>query len=168
MNNTSNTDIFYFGLLQWDILKTLTVVVNLAVVSAGLPLLYFMIWYEHNSGDLMYRTLINQLLSYLCIIEIVGCLLTRIIYFLIYFCSPLPMAFCNGAIFIGRLIFSLLLTQVTMRQFLKYLYIFKWKYIVGLNDDFFALFLTISNVLLSALFVTAAYQLGFHNEETGN
>ena len=72
MNNTSNKDIFYFGLLQWDILKTLTVVVNFAVVSAGLPLLYFMIWYEHNSGDLMYRTLINQLLSYLCIIEIVG------------------------------------------------------------------------------------------------
>ncbi len=36
---------------------------------------------------------------------------------------------------------------------------------VRLNDSFFALFVTIVNVVLSFVFVFVAYFLGFHNEE---
>jgi len=52
-----------------------------------------------------------------------------------------------------------------MRQILKYLYIFKWKSIVGLNDNFFAMFVTMVNLLFSTVFVFLTYFLGFHNEE---
>jgi len=72
---------------------------------------------------------------------------------------------CDVNIFFGRLSFVLTITEITSRQLIKYLYIFKWKSLVRLNDDFFALFVTIINLVLSIIFVFVAYFLGFHNEE---
>ena len=168
MNYSSYSSNFYSGLLEWDGVKSLTITTNFLTISFGLPLLYFVAWYEQYSADLMYRSLINQLLSHLCYIEIAGCLVSRISYFTNFCFSPLPLPVCDGAMFVGRLTFMTMLTEIAMRQLIKYLYIFNWKNIVSLNDNFFAIFMTISNIYFSTIFIFVTYFLGFHNEELGN
>ena len=66
---------------------------------------------------------------------------------------------------IGRYCFVCRLIQLTIRQLIKYLYIFQWKHVVSLNDDFFAIYFTLCNILLSFLFIYSLYLLGFHNSE---
>ena len=44
---------------------------------------------------------------------------------------------------------------------LRYLYIFKWKTVGAINDDLFALFTTINNVVISFLFCLIIYMLGY-------
>jgi len=162
LNETEN---FYSGLLQLDFLKCINLVLNIVVIFIGPSLLYSVIWYERFGADLMYRTLLNQLLSHLCYMVLFTCILTRINYFGIFFFGPVTGIYCDVSIYFGRLSFVVTLTQITMRQILKYLYIFKWKSIVGLNDNFFAMFVTMLNLFLSSAFVFVTYFLGFHNEE---
>ena len=158
---------FYHGLQEWDSIKVLTLVLNVIIILVGPLLLYSVIWYERFSADLIYRTLINQLLSHLCRMEIAICLSTRITYFVTYCLSPLPMPICDLNIFIGRVTFIIMITQITIRQLIKYLYIFNWRALVSLNDDFFAVFITTVNVVFCFVFAFVAYFLGFQNEEPG-
>ena len=67
----NSSDVTYAGLLQWDSLKVASIVVNVVIMFIGPSLLYAVIWYERYSADLMYRTLINQLLSHMCYIEVI-------------------------------------------------------------------------------------------------
>jgi hypothetical protein len=55
--------------------------------------------------------------------------------------------------------------EFTIRQVIKYFYIFQWKYLVSLNADFFAIYFTLCNLLLSTMFILVAYQLGYQNSE---
>jgi hypothetical protein len=156
---------FYVGLLKLDGLKLLNLILNVIILFLGPLLLYAVIWYERFSADLNYRTLINQLLSHLCWIEIFSCIFSRLGYFVIYFLSPLPAAICDLAIFLGRYTFLITTAEIALRQMIKYFYIFNWKNLVGLDDDFAALFITLLNLLLSFVFIFVTYFLGFHNEE---
>lgn len=158
-------DSFYTGLLEWDFIKIINTCLNIFLIFVGPCLLYSVIWYERFSADLIYRTLINQLLSHLCFIEIASCLLTRIAYFANYCFGPWSYAICDVNIFFGHYTFTVMVNQITIRQLIKYLYIFNWRNIVGLNDDFFACFITIVNLYFSFFFVFVSYFLGFHNEE---
>ncbi len=156
---------FYSGLLQWDMLKCTNVVLNIILLFIGPSLLYSVIWYERFGADLMYRTLLNRLLSHLCYMVLFTCILTRSNFFGFFCFGPVAGIYCDVSIYFGRLSFVVTLTQITMRQILKYLYIFKWKSIVGLDDNFFAMFVTMVNLFLSSVFVFVTYFLGFHNEE---
>ena len=156
---------FYVGLLQWDSLKLVNLVLNFLIMLLGPLFLYSVIWYERFSADLKYRTLINQLLSHLFWIEIFSCILSRLAYFAVYFLSPLPPAVCDIAVFIGRFTFLITTAEIALRQMIKYLYIFDWKHLVGLDDDFAAKFITLLNLLLSLIFLFVSYLLGFHNDE---
>ncbi len=55
--------------------------------------------------------------------------------------------------------------EFTIRQVIKYLYIFQWKFLVSLNDDFFAIYFTLCNFLLSFLLILLTYLLGYQNSE---
>ena len=164
--NVTETN-FYRGLLEWDCIKVINLTLNVVITLVGPVLLYSVVWYERFSADLLYRTLINQLLSHLCRMEIVICLSTRITYFVNYCFSPLPLPVCDATMFIGRVTFIIMITQMTIRQFIKYLYIFNWKSIASLNDNFSAAFITAVNVGFCFVFAFVAYFLGFHNEEPG-
>ena len=67
----NSSELTYAGLLQWDSLKVASIVVNVVIMFVGPSLLYAVIWYERFSADLMYRTLINQLLSHTCYIQVI-------------------------------------------------------------------------------------------------
>jgi hypothetical protein len=141
-----------------------SIVSNLLILFLGPSLLYAVIWYERFSADLMYRTLINQLLSHLCYIQALNCILSRLAFILIYSFGPFPGIACDVIFTYARYAFVATITEITIRQVIKYFYIFNWKHVVGLNDDFAAFYITFVNLGLSAILVFVFYFLGFNNE----
>ncbi len=72
---------------------------------------------------------------------------------------------CDIIIMIGRFFFVVCISLIAIRHAVKYFYIFKWKYVVLLNDDFFSKFITILILVLSFVFEFVTYTLGYHNED---
>ncbi len=62
---------FYSNLNKWDSLKYATLFLKSILSVTGSVLLYGVIWYERFSADLRYRTLMNQMLSHLCIFHMI-------------------------------------------------------------------------------------------------
>ena len=112
--------------------------------------LYFIVWYEKYSTDLQVRKLLNQLLTHICYIIFILGPSARIPFVAFFFVGPFSDLSCDLVIFLSRYGFVCLLMEMTLRQVVKYFYIFRWKSIVGLNDDFAAAFLTMWNLVSSA------------------
>ena len=165
-NSTNLTsENFYSNLNKWDSVKYGTLFFKVILSMTGSVLLYGVIWYERFSADLRYRTLMNQMLSHLCIFHIfVGP--HFMVGVVLFFCfDEQPEVVCNFFTFIGRLLFLCSLTQLVLRQLIKYFYIFHWKYATCINDDFAAIFLLTANVMLSSIFQFVTYFFGHHNAE---
>ena len=113
----------------------------------------------------MYRTLINLVLSHVCLISIARCFVVRIPYVVMLFVGPCSITTCNVIIFLGRFFFLSVLTEIFLWQIIKYLYIFQWKHMVGLNDIFVANFVTMTNLVFSAVFILSTQMMQFHNAE---
>ncbi len=79
--------------------------------------------------------------------------------------GPYSMETCNGIIFILRLFFLLYLAEITLWQMTKYLYIFQWRHLVALNDQFVAVCITLCGVAFSIIFIFVTYMLGYQNAE---
>ena len=162
-NSTSQT--FYTGLVQWDSIKAFYLIFHILLTFIGPGLLYSIVWYERFSSDIRYRTLMNQLLSHICTFSIVDCLSNRILYVSILYIGPYSTSVCQFSSFVGRYFYLIRIIELSIRQLIKYFYIFQWKYIVSLNNDFFAIFFTLCNLALSFLFVFTTYELGFQNSD---
>ena len=65
--------------------------------------------------------------------------------------GPFNPPVCTAIIFASRFTYILIMSLLTMHQVIKFLYIFKWKIIVGLNEVFVALFITVDAIALSFL-----------------
>ena len=76
-----------------------------------------------------------------------------------------PEGLCHFWIFQGQLNFFCSLTSLTLRQVVKYLYIFKWSFVSGLNENFAAAFLIIWNIFSGIIFCFTTYFLGYHDSE---
>jgi hypothetical protein len=155
----------YAGLVEWDSMKVFYLIFHILLTFIGPSLLYSIVWYERYSSDLRCRTLVNQLLSHISLLSMVGCVFGRIPYVSIFFIGPYSSTTCGIIIFIGRGMFLSILMELTIRQVIKYLYIFQWKNLVSLNDDFFAIYFTSCNLLLSIEFILVTHFLGFQNSE---
>ena len=68
-------------------------------------------------------------------------------------------------IMIGRFFFVVCISLITIRHIIIYFYVFKWKYVVLLNDDFFSQWITTVIFVLSFVFEFISYYLGYHNED---
>ena len=79
--------------------------------------------------------------------------------------APHSPEFCDWNLYIGRFFFLLYLTEITLWQSVKYLYIFQWKHMVHLDDQIVAQCITISSVTSSAILVFVTYMLGYQDAE---
>ena len=141
---------FYEGLLEWDSLKIFYLCFHIFSSLIGPVFLYCIVWYEKFSTDLHVRTVLNQLLTYLCYIIFIMGPIAKIPHVAFFFVGPFSDLSCDLFILLGRYSFVCVLMEMTLRQAVKYFYIFQWKSVVGLNDDFAAAFLTLWNLVLSA------------------
>ena len=157
MSGSSN---FYSGLMEWDSVKIVYVIWHILVTLIAPCLLYSFVWYEGNSADFRYRTLINQILTHCCCIEITSCIFGRNLFLSFYIIGPLSDIWCDVVLLQHRFFYLSLIFEATIRQVIKFLYIFQWRHIVALNDDFSASFLTIYNLGTSSIFVFVSYFLG--------
>ena len=76
VNITEETN-FYAELLAWDSIKVIYILFHLIITLVSPSLFLSIIWYEKTSSNLTYRTLINQVLSHLCRLHLVGCLVRQ-------------------------------------------------------------------------------------------
>ncbi len=164
-NNSSTSTTFYTGLVEWDFIKVIYLIFHILLTFIGPGLLYSIVWYERYSSDIRCRTLMNQLLAHICILSIIDCLINRIPYISIIFIGPYSSTTCGYLSFMGRFCYLIRIIELSIRQIIKYFYIFQWKYLVSLNNDFFAIFFTIWNLILCFLFIFISYQLGFQDSD---
>ena len=155
----------YAGFMEWDNFKLLYLIFHICLTFVAPLILYSIVWYERHGSDLQYRTVTHIVLSHICLISIAKCLTARIPYVAILFISPLSPNKCDLIILIGRHSFLCSFNEILIWQLTKYFYIFKWRHLVSLNDEFSAIFLTMCNLLLSAVFLIATYMSGYHNAE---
>jgi hypothetical protein len=72
-----------------------------------------------------FRTLMNQLLSHLCIIILLSNVVARAISVAVLNFGPFSASHCDVILFIGRYFFIGCLGLLTLRQAFKYFYIFQ-------------------------------------------
>ena len=165
--NISNgtTGNFYSGFLELKSLKLFYIMFHIILTFVAPLILYSIVWYERFGADLMYRTLSNRILSHICLISIARCLIARIANVGFLFIIPLSSNTCDVILFSGRYGVLCSFIEIVIWQLVKYFYIFKWKYLVCWNDEFFATFLTLCNILLTAVFLFFTFMTGHHNAE---
>ena len=162
--NQSRAENFFAGVMQWDGLKFFYLVFQIIISVVGPSLLYSIYWYERFSADLRFRTLLNQLISHFCLLNIAGCIFARCPYVLILFFGPFSVPICDFTILTGRFLFLCVLTEITIRQTIKFSYIFQQK-LVAMNADFAAVFITLCNLTLSGCLCLVTFMIGFHTSE---
>ena len=165
MSQSDDEGTYYDEYHKWDALKYTTVVWQTFVMAMGPLFLYSIIWYEQNSADFRYRTIINQLLSQLCYVHIFGCYIGSPLYLAVLIFGPLSPRKCDFITITGRFLYIVCITLISIRHIFKYLYIFKWKYVAYLNDDFFAKLCTYVTLVLGFVFAFTSYFLGYNNED---
>jgi hypothetical protein len=169
--NTSNnisaelSQNFYAGLMEWDGFKVFFLVFQILLTFVVPVLLYSVIWYEKNCFELNYRTVLNYILSHICMISIARSFVVRIPHAIMLLTAPYSTGTCNFIVFIGRYSFLCIHTELCIWQVVKFLYIFQWKHIVILNENFLAIYLAMWNFLMSLTFVFTTYMIGYHNAE---
>jgi hypothetical protein len=158
-NNT--TEIFFSSLYEDLWFKILLAICHIFVTLTAPIILYTIYWYERYGADLRYRTLMNQLLSYYCLLTLFCSLTARFLNCIVFFIGPLPSNYCTFSIFTSRFFFQSGMGEIVIRQIIKFLYIFQWKHLVSLNDDFAAAFLTLFNLVFCAIFSFTVSFLGY-------
>ena len=156
---------YFDGFYRWDVTKYISVIWQFVIIAICPVLLYSVVWYERHSADLRYRTIINRLLSRLCFIDIVACIVAQSSYLIIFIFGPLEVNYCNFIVMVARFFYVVCISIITLRQIVRYLYIFKWKYVACLNDDFLAEFITLYLFVFGFTFSFATFVLGYHNED---
>ena len=157
MMNSTLTSIesnFFNGFYKWDAIKIVHLSFQ-AILSLIAPvLLYLVVAYEHSLNN---RLLTNQLLSHFCCINFISFFTTRIIFLISFYFGPSSALFCDITIQSGRFFFLLALGELALWQTVKYLQKFTPRYLLIINDDFFALFLTNLNIFLNVIHAVVAY-----------
>ena len=158
-------DYYYADLMQWDLLKISTLFLRIVLFLTGTILLYGVIWYERCSADIRYRTLMNQMISHVCMIHMYGGFVFLLGFFVIFIIELQWQTLCDIMLFNARFFIVCSVTHLTLRQCIKYLYIYHWRFAFCVNDDFAAIFLLMFNVMVCGLFTFVAYFFGHHNAE---
>jgi hypothetical protein len=156
---------FYTDLMKWDSIKIASLFIKIILFVSGTLLLYGVIWYERFSADIRYRTLMNQMVSHICMIHLFGGFVLMIGFVITFGFQIHSKAICNIIFFNARFFIVSSHTHLTLRQCIKCLYIFHKRFVYCVNDDFLAMFLLMCNVMLCGLFIFVAYFFGHHNNE---
>ena len=116
MNNSTSDRHYYDGYYNWDLVKWTSVIWQSLLVAVSPFLLYSVVWYERHSAELRYRTIINQLLSRLCLIDIFAATTAQSAYVAIMAFGPLEES-SNETTFIFLIEKKLFLRKIAIAPF---------------------------------------------------
>jgi hypothetical protein len=160
----NSTDLFE-GHRTWDTIQAIHLYFNIILTFVAPVLNYAVVWYQTSDSSQQRHLLTNQLLSHVCIISIVRCFTVRIASVLWLHFGPFSTHVCNAALLAGRFFFLLVFAELTLWQFIKYLYSFWPRYLLSINDNFMAAFLTFLNIFLNLVLIVVANMNAFQNSE---
>ncbi len=131
-------------------------VLSILVISIGA---YGCIWhYERYGGDPQKRTILNQLIGLYALSTIFGYLtnVSAFLYRLAF--QPIPLSYATATFFMTSFVTCiacfLILDEIVILRFLS---TFWWKQFPPINDDFFAVFLFLTNYGIALLFMSMGH-----------
>lgn len=88
---------------------------------------------------------------------------------MVYFTSAAPLSgpFCSAMVFGSNFFLTLGLLFLDTIVVLRYLYIFRWKTVGAVNDEVFAAFATVNNVVIAFLFATVRIKNKLKRKNSG-
>ena len=122
-------------------------------------------WDSYSNKWCNFRTLLNQLLSQACLISCFAGVAYTFSFIWIILINVRSTILCHQLIFVGRLNFFLFITGLLARQLTKFLYIFKWSFVNGIDEDFAARLMLCWNIMAGIIVGIVSFFLGFHSTE---
>ena len=147
-------------------LKTGFIIIGIVTELLALMLCTSIVLYERFGGDPQKRTILNQLMSYLCSLMIFLTLLPLNVFIFRIAYGPIPELVAKLTYFMPKACvgFAALFTLNEM-ILLRYTSVFVWKKVPPLNENIFSLIFFVGNLLL-AVILTVYGNMG-HNIEQG-
>ena len=147
-NPTIEND-FFKELYSDSGLKQATVAIFYTGTLFGLILEFGIIWFERGGGNQRYRTTINQLFSTLSWIVVSYIIFVYIPEGIRFQAGPQNATFCDLQTFLKNFIPASFVLTLDSIILLRYIFIFKLSNFAVINDDFIAIFIQITVLLLS-------------------
>ena len=157
MSNRMFVDDCFNELYSDTILKKVTMVFYFAGSILGLLLEVGIIWYERN-GNHRHRTVINQLVSTISWLVVSYILIVHLPEGIRYLVGPLDPTYCDVHNLLKNFIASCTVLTLDCIIVLRYIFIFKWKGLVVVNDDLITCFLQLT-ILIGGLWIAAVKHL---------
>jgi hypothetical protein len=156
---------FFAGFQQWDWIKVVYIIFHTLLTFIVPSLLYSICWYERYGPHLHYRLVTNILLSHTCWIGIFRSFFVRIPSVIVILGGPFSLTTCDVYSTFTRFSFLLFFNELAIWQFVRFLYIAKEAKLTLAEDNLIALYLTLSNIFLTATFIFAVEMLSFRVSE---
>ena len=157
MSNRMFVDDSFNELYSDTILKKVTMVFYFAGSILGLLLEVGIIWYERY-GNHRYRTVISQLFSTISWLVVAYLLIVHLPEGIRYLVGPLDPTYCDVHNLLKNFIASCTVLTLDCIIVLRYIFIFKWKGLVVVNDDMITCFLQLT-ILIGGLWIAAVKRL---------
>ena len=141
---------------------------GILVEIISLALSCSVIYFEKFGGDAQKRTILNQLLSSLCILVIWLSLFPLNVFLLRILSWPLPQSFVKVSFFMPKA-FAGFVGMMILNEMIviRYFSVFVWKRVPPINENIFALAIVIINVCVSGV-LTLYANMGFNIEQKLN
>lgn len=162
-----NSTDFFSGHRDWDVSTICHLISSIVLTFVAPALLCTVVTYEVNDAATQQRRrlLTNQLLSHTCIASVVRCFTVRIASVVMLLIGPFSESACDVIILSGRAFFHFVLVELNVWQLIKVFYRFWPKYLLTINDDFMACFLTLLNVCFNLIVTAFTYMHGYQQME---
>jgi hypothetical protein len=161
MTDEHSNENFFSGHNEWDAVKVTYLLYHIAMTFIIPILLYSIYWYERYSSDIYFRILPNILLSHTCLISIARSFIIRIPSIVIVLTGPYSYMTCDIFYFFARIFFMLFLHELAIWQCVRFLFICKGEKLWNLDDDFWAFYLTLCNIVLTTMLALTTSMTGY-------
>ena len=154
--STSEGNIFYCGIFADNWYKYLTVCFSVILVTVGIALSAYAVWYEINESNAN-KTIINELSSLIHITGTLGLLVTHVIELARYLYGPLNKHICFLQVVIKHSIKTEILLFLDANIIARYVVIFHCKNPLAIEDGLWSTFVCSSIFILSKVFNFAIF-----------
>jgi len=161
-SDPKNGEDFFSGLLENRPTKFFAITFSLVGGCLILPLVYCIIWFEKFGSDNK-RTLLNKLVSSLCLTCFEWFLIVQMLDMIRYCFGPLPPILCLLELNLKFAIFTQQMLFMDGIIIARYIFIFRLKNPAAFNDDFWNLFINIWIVSYSFISQIVASQMPGRN-----
>jgi hypothetical protein len=145
IKNFSLERISFEQVYREPVVKPVFLASSVALGCINIPLCYGIIWYEQNNH---YRTLINKLVASIIFYVVLWLLLTDVSAIVFVAAGPMGSVYCKLDIIAVNVIAMQAMSCLNGIMVAKYIFVFWIKNPLAVQEDFFAIFINVSSLML--------------------